>query len=175
MFTHYHQRHISTFYKISQYKYIRNVILPEPVNDTDRNVFNNVIEIANEIGCNVVIIPREEDSSVRLFDKVNVDLMKYTRLKRSTHPVLSLSFSVGEVKYLYAGLSVHEAHDINPADVDVIVFGRHGPILKSFIETGNKYDFLQYVIYGNKEIYESAKKFECDYTVHEEYSKVSIK
>ena len=165
MFTHYHQRHISTFYRISQYTYVRNVILPEPVNEVDKNVFNNITALAELNGCNVIIFSKDEDVSIVLFDNIQIDLMKYTKLKRSTHPVLSLSFKVNDLNYLYIGSSAHET--LNFFGADVVVYGRHGPILKSLIDIGDKYNFLQYIIYGNQEIFDMVKyKFDVHYKIH---------
>jgi ComEC/Rec2-related protein len=167
MFTHYHRRHISTLYKLSQNSYIKNIILPEPVTELDNSIFYGLMEIIENNGYNVTLFTKSRDTVLDLFDNVMIEIAQYTKLARSTHPVLALSISAGDQKATYFGSSAFEAvnaeyltYQLNEAET--LIFGQHGPIIKNPIEIANEINFFKQVIYANDEIKQYVTNFDTD-------------
>ena len=181
MFTHYHQRHIATLYNLSEYSYIRNIILPEPITETDISVMNALTDIAENNGYNITYYPKSEATEIELFGDIELQMMQYTKLSRSTHPVISFSINVNIQKIAYFGKSVFEMNDTtylnNQADrADVIIFGHHGPIMKQPVKLISDLKYLRNIIYASEEIKQSVSNTaNVEYKIHNEeqyYSEV---
>lgn len=182
MLTHYHQRHISTISRISQDTYITNLILPEPISETDFNVMNSLIDIAETNGIKLTIYPKDDEVYIKVFDKIYIEIMKYTKLSRSTHPVLSLNINTDNQKLSYFGSSVFESVNFDYlkksiSDADIIIFGQHGPILKKSININTVTNYLQFVIYANDEFKQAVTGLDSEYKIHNQeqyYSEVAF-
>lgn len=182
MLTHYHQRHISTISRISQNTFITNLILPEPITETDFNVMNSLVDLAETNGIKLTIYPKNDEAYIKLFDKFYIEIMKYTKLSRSTHPVLSFNINTDNQKLSYFGSSVFESAnfdylDKSISDADIIIFGQHGPILKKSIDINAKTNYLQFVIYANDEFKQAVTGLDSEYKIHNQekyYSEVAF-
>lgn len=183
MLTHYHQRHISTIYNLSQNSYLTNLIIPEPITETDKSVMSALMEIAEQYSYTVTFYPKSEQASIILFDDLSINIMQYTKLSRSTHPVLSFSFNTNTQKVAYFGKSVFESRrntnylngQINNADI--IVFGQHGPILKHSVAIDTDFKYLRHIIFANDEIKQAVNELDIEYAIHNQehyYSEVAF-
>ena len=157
MFTHYHQRHISTIYNLSEKTYIKNIIMPTPTNATDENVINTVNKLAAENGWNVYFYDKADEAEILLFQKIYINVMQYSKLSRSTHPLLAFYFNIEENKLFYIGRSALDLNDKDYFDKNienssVLILGQHGPKMKNNIIIGNFNENLSYLIFANPDI-----------------------
>ncbi len=135
MLTHYHNRHINTFLKITGVTYIKTLCLPEPANESEYNIYSILIKLAAEQNCAVTLYPREKDAAV-LFGRMTLDIFPYTKIKRSPHPVICLGISNADESVFYLGGAVYESENADIADryassADVLIIGAHSPKLKT--------------------------------------------
>ncbi len=133
MLTHYHSGHISVVKYMLLHYDIGALYLPEPENDNDRSVFEDIKSIAE--GCNIVIYKRGEDVE---FGNVTLETFEYSLLERSTHPVLMLEINLGDKQILWLGSSVTESElafeaERSIAESEAVILGHHGPTLKESI------------------------------------------
>lgn len=138
MITHYHKRHISNFEKFASANIIRRLILPNPINEKEEEIFSMLAESARIHGCETVFFDREKDAVQ--FGKAEIAFTEYGYLKRSTHPIIGLSISANDDTLLYIGSSAFEYNDdmngYGIYEAEHIVFGMHGPILKKISQLG---------------------------------------
>ena len=168
MFTHYHRRHISTLYNMSQNSYLQNIIMPEPISDSDKSIFYGLMELIESNGYNVTLYSKLEDTVINLFNNVEIEMAQYVNLSRSTHPVIAFSIGTDSQKISYFGSSAFEMKNteylneqLNQADT--IIFGQHGPIIKKPIEITTETNSLQRVIYANDEIRQAVTDLNAEY------------
>lgn len=131
MLTHLHKRHIHSFTRLSSATYVRNLILPVPVSDSEKSVADSLCEIAAEQSIAVHFYDAAVHPAVRFG---SVELLPGTRtyLSRSTHPVITLRVQYGEQSVQYLGTSWNETEECpHPEDTQVLLLGAHGPIYKS--------------------------------------------
>ena len=171
MFTHYHMRHISTFYKLSQNSYIQNIIMPEPVSDSDKTVFYGLMELIESNGYNVTVYTKSEDTVINLFDNVEIEMPKYAKLSRSTHPVIAFSIGTDSDKISYLGSSAFETKSTEYItsrldEINTIIFGQHGPIMKKPIEITAELKSLQQIIYASEDIRQVVPDLKTKYITH---------
>ena len=178
MFTHYHQRHIATLHSLAEYAYIKNIILPEAISETDISVMNSLTEFAENNGYNVTYYPKSEAATIELFDDIKLQMMEYTKLSRSTHPVLAFSINVNAQKIAYFGNSAFETSNIDYDRADIIIFGQHGPIMKKPIELHGNFNYLQRIIYASDIVKQAVQNPpDTEYEIHNEeqyYSEVAF-
>jgi len=160
MLTHYHKLHISTFNSLCENFYIEKLILPEPVSDSDNEIFITLCESALERGISIIVYEHNESGEVN-FKHSNIEIMEYRSIKRSTHPLISFKISANDRTISYFGASSHEADSdfiCENTQSDLLIFGAHGPIYKSSFEVSNISKHA-YAVYANEEV----KGFvECD-------------
>ncbi|MHB1152053.1 MAG: ComEC/Rec2 family competence protein [Eubacteriales bacterium] len=149
MLTHYHNRHINTFIKLTGETYIKTLCLPEPENDSEHHIYSILIKLAAEQNCAVTLYPREKDAAV-LFGRMTIDIFPYTKIKRSPHPVICIGISDEDESAFYLGGAVYESVNADIADryassADVLIIGGHSPKLKTkFSPDCALCDFLYY-------------------------------
>lgn len=135
LITHYHQRHISSFSKAAQNFYIRTLVLPEPLSDSEKAVFLALSQEAEIYGCEVMTYPSSENAKIK-FDNLRVEISKREYLDRSAHPVIAYTVSNRSSSFVYAGASAFEnesASELCSSAADnasVVYYGIHGPIQK---------------------------------------------
>lgn len=131
--THYHQRHISSVYRLCCSELVERIYLPYPKDEREYNILWSLAYNAEQQGCEVVIY--RDSETVALPRGVNMTAYR-AYIKRSTHPTLALTLSSGENVLTYVGASVHESELYGNASAavslsDCVIFGAHGPKLKS--------------------------------------------
>lgn len=135
MLTHYHNRMIHTFGKLTDETFIKILCLPEPVNSKEEDIFSALSALASERNCAVALYPRTEGAAVA-FGRMTINLFPYTEIKRSPHPVICLGISGGDKSVMYLGGAVYESENAACADLyassaDIIIIGGHSPKLKT--------------------------------------------
>lgn len=149
MLTHYHNRHINTFIKLTEETYVKTLCLPEPENQSEYHIYSILIKLAAERNCEVTLYPREKDAAV-LFGRMTLNIFPYTKIKRSPHPVICLGISDEDETVCYLGGAVYESENADIADsyassADVLIIGAHSPKLKTeFSPDCASCDFLYY-------------------------------
>lgn len=132
MVTHYHQRHISSIYRLMCSELVEQLWLPYPLDEREYNIMWSIVYYAERCNCDVVVYKSGEKKQV--FDIANVQLFR-DYIKRSTHPMLVLNVSDADSSFTFIGASVHESnlYDTAAELADVsqyVIFGLHGPITK---------------------------------------------
>lgn len=133
LLTHYHQKHIASTDKLLGNEVVRQIWLPEPINEREYGVMLSLIACANKHDCAVVIY--ERGGEITLFHDTYIKI-DTAYIKRSTHPAITLFFMCGSEKFAYVGASVQESELFQNAAFNIIesnniVFGVHGPVTKA--------------------------------------------
>ena len=143
--THYHQKHISTVYKICSSEHVGEVWLPMPINETEYGIMMSIISCAKSLDTACVIY----DGELNLFNDMTIDISR-NYIKRSTHPTIMMKINYPNKDIVYVGKSSMESALVSDIDEFVkcsegIILGAHGPILKqqyNFSAYGNDLDFI---------------------------------
>ena len=123
--THYHTKHISSVSRLLKNQTVEQIILPQPVNETETDVLLSIADTAKEMGVEARIFPLTDGFT--LFGGTQVTLTR-DYIKASTHPILALDVD-GEVDISYLGSSFASYREVAELAENVIV-GTHGPIQK---------------------------------------------
>ncbi len=146
--THYHNRHVSTVYKLLGDVRVRTIWLPMSMPEVeqdkaikDEGNLQAIVQLAKQRRVEVrYYLPNE---GAKVTDGLTIEKLYYAMLKRSTHPTIALSLvytgddeedSPGRIAWL--GASAWEsdyADEIGQAATssDVLVFSKHGPVIKT--------------------------------------------
>ena len=145
--THYHQRHIASVYKLLGDCRVRTVYLPLTMPDAtqekavqDEGILRSIAALARERRVQVRYYIPSEGADVT--DGLRLERLYYGMLKRSTHPVLAVSWqyrqaeSAAEGRLVLVGASAWEAGlwqevAADAAACDALVLCGHGPIVKT--------------------------------------------
>ena len=122
--THYHTKHISSISRLLKNQTVRQIVLPQPINETETNILLSIADTSREMGIEVHVFPPDD---LTLFGKTKVTLSR-DYIKASTHPILALNID-GEVDISYLGSSFASYREVTELCENVIV-GTHGPIQK---------------------------------------------
>ena len=93
----------------------------------------NIEYYADKYGCQTMLYDADENIDLFGIGEANVER---SYIKRSTHPTLMLSVECGDERITYVGASAHEGA-LYPTiqkytnESQYIIFGVHGPIIKS--------------------------------------------
>jgi len=131
--THLHQRHVGVFYWLANNYFLDFVVLPEPVTESDFNIYGSIRALAKQFGITAVTLEHEGQSAVIYFDGFRFEKFEHEMLRRSTHPVISLQICVGGYSVVYLGASSGEngfEHMYMAREADVVIFGAHGPVMR---------------------------------------------
>lgn len=130
--THYHSRYLSSVSRFISSEMVRKVILPYPETEADAWVMAQLVDTVQSAGCECVIV--DPFAEVSLPGGVTMTMSDISRLERSNHPMVYLSFSDGDERITYVGESSWEHEGARLGELieesDVLFFGGHGPIAK---------------------------------------------
>lgn len=129
LLTHYHNRHIATFEKLSDNWILRNLYLTPPQNEEEEEVFDSLIACAERKGVRVVLANSDT------FDMYSLTIRcpGRTYLSRSTHPITALILEQDNARISYVSSSWNESKEnLNALLTDSlgIIFGNHSPVYK---------------------------------------------
>ena len=145
--THYHNRHISTVYKLLGDIRVRTIWLPLTMTYTDQDKaikdegnLRSIVALAKQRRVEVrYYLP---DESADITDTLTLERLYFSMLKRSTHPTVSFTFNYRsqpqeEGKCLtWLGASAWEGDSADELLLaatasDVMIFSKHGPVIKT--------------------------------------------
>lgn len=151
--THYHQRHISTVYRLICSEYVKRIWLPYPQDEREYGIMWSIAYYADKYGCQAMVYDSNEIIELLDAGSFNIDR---SYIKRSTHPILMLSIKAGDKRITYVGASAHES-TLYPTiqsytnESQYVIFGVHGPITKSQYSYALN-DRLRQVIWANNDV-----------------------
>lgn len=128
--THYHNYHTNSLFRISQKYMVRNIYLPEPMNEAEQKYYDSIINIMKDIDVNVVAYKCGHKLYLGEGSFLNISEGKY--IKRSTHPMFLISIraekesSSNELLYYTSAIFEDEEPDY-PTNPDYFIIGAHGP------------------------------------------------
>ena len=154
--THYHKKHITSISKYSSDNIVRELLLPEPLNENEREIMNSIIKLAEARGIKIQIYSL--DNSVTFNDDLKISV-KREYIKRSTHPVILIKASGKDHAVCYVGASASEAAeettdmiDSEVSKTDYLILGSHGPKIKnpySFDISADSYNIKEILFANN--------------------------
>ena len=130
LLTHYHNKHIGLLTRISESEMLRCVILPEPIDEREEDIYSSLAEMAQEKGITMLTLPV---GGSFVFGDAVITLGDRVYLSRSTHPVTSLLLEVGDESAVYLSGSFNEAGEAVTSlatDADTVILGAHSPVYK---------------------------------------------
>ncbi len=128
LLTHYHNRHVGTFQKLTDNWILRTLYLPEPVTEEETAVFSSLLHLADKRGIETVIF-----SDTVEFGHLTLETAERIYLTRSSHPVTGLRFICGGETIAYGSSSFSEGDPVISrwmADGDIGILGAHSPVYK---------------------------------------------
>lgn len=129
MLTHYHSKHIRLLTRLCERQIVRTLILPEPVNDSEKSVYESLCITASEYGLEIYTLPVGGSFD---FCGYPVSLPDKLYLSRSTHPVSSVSVDSDSGQFLLVSCSFNESPLLIEAaeNADMLILGNHSPVYK---------------------------------------------
>jgi hypothetical protein len=134
--THYHQRQISSFARLTNDTYIRLLLLPEALNESEKVIADTLYASAIERDVNVLYYPSKMKTEI-VGESLSIRYGGREYLARSSHPTVGFKINLpcGE-SIAYAGGSFFEnvgTYDFARGS-DYYIFGSHSPIIKEKID-----------------------------------------
>ncbi len=132
LYTHIHRRHVNSLKKILNKRVIKRILLPMPTTEYDKYITLEICTLANEYGTEAVLYSSSDESSFT-FESLSVTLPKATKLKRSTHPLMTLLIEHENKSIAYIGKSAWEDEALisGVKDAEYMIFGTCGPKIKA--------------------------------------------
>lgn len=143
MLTHYHRAHISAFSRFADTVLIRELLLPQPLNEAERDVFDALCAAAEERGITVTIFPHGQPVSLA----GGTVLLSYPLYEnRSTHPAFYLKIEKEDARVCYESGAYEEfarhAGAAIPNEARVLILGAHGPVPHEAAPIGGSADVV---------------------------------
>ena len=130
LLTHYHNRHIQLVNRLSQREILRNLVLPEPIDDRERGIYETLAENAAARSISVTTVPSGGSLD---FHGTAITLFERTYLSRSTHPVTAVEIDLGteEIALLSCSFNQSVPEITDAAEMaEYVIFGNHSPVYK---------------------------------------------
>ncbi len=130
--SHIHTAHIAQVYKLAAEGYLECVAIPIPVNETERNVMENIWTLAREFDFALMFYEYGNEISVGggefLFYKPTVTD------RNLFHKVLCFKVRMGDDEAVYLGQNIAEAGGVPEFDLfeytDAVIMGAHFPTIR---------------------------------------------
>jgi len=162
--THYHNRHISTVYKLLGNIRVRTIWLPLTMPHTDQQ---KAIKDEGNLRA-IAALAKERRVEVRYYlptkgadvtPSLSLDRLYFSMLKRSTHPTVSMTWQygkkdgeVGSLVWLGASSWESELSDdvfSSLSSADALLFACHGPVIKSTYSLTEWSNLPELVLFAN--------------------------
>lgn len=129
--THLHSKHVASVNDLTGRIIVRKILLPEAENDAESDTYGKLTELCRKKNIKILSYKRSHKSTFS-DGAFNIAFHNYTKLSRSTHPVVSFEFVLEGKKYLYGGGSRSESEDFCEAvtTADTVFIGNHHPKTK---------------------------------------------
>lgn len=131
--THFHNFHAESLERICKKYMVRNVYIPLPQNDNERQMYNDIIKALKNAKTNAITYKKGVTIKAPRGIEISVSEDEYT--KRSTHPVFTVSVSNDTRSLVYSTSAISESSISSRAEnCDILIFGSHGPTVKSLTD-----------------------------------------
>lgn len=131
--THYHTKHLSSVSRFVSEEMLRKVILPYPQTEADAWMMAQLIDTLQSAGCECAVI--DPLGEILLPGGAALTVSDISRLERSEHPMIWMSFADGDERITYVGESSweYEGRELGEliAESNILFFGGHGPVAKT--------------------------------------------
>ena len=130
LLTHYHNRHIQLVTRLSQREILRNLVLPEPMDEREQGIYDTLLDTAALLDLPVTTVPAGESFD---FGRASVTLFERTYLSRSTHPITAVEIDLGEEEIVLLSCSFNQSlPEITHAaeSAEYVILGNHSPVYK---------------------------------------------
>ncbi len=130
LLTHYHNKHVQLLNRLSEREILRNLVLPEPIDDRENGIFTSLTESADLHGVTVTVIPSGGSFD---FHGTEITLFERTYLSRSTHPITAVEIALETEEIILLSGSFNESvQEIASAaeQAEYLIFGNHSPVYK---------------------------------------------
>ena len=161
--THYHNRHITAVYQLLGDIKVRTLWLPMTMPDTDadkavhdESLLRSLAAFAKRRRVEVrYYLPSE---GAHILDTLKLERLYFEMIKRSTHPTLAMSWlhegKERDARLFYLGASAWESAQSGEVltqltDADAVIFGGHGPVIKTEYTLDAWYRAPQLVVFSN--------------------------
>ena len=136
--THYHQYHPGSLKRLCETAIVREIYLPMPKSENEIKWYNEIC--ARLDGMKTSIVLYAPGDKIELSEDCSIALSAQYYVKRSVHPMYSVTVTSGEESFMYLSAAIYESEEFSgEIDADHIVFGIHGPNIHSAPEY-SKYD-----------------------------------
>jgi len=135
MLTHYHSKHVSLLERLAQREILKNVVLPEPVDERESGIYASLLESAALYGVNTVFIPAGESFE---FAGTEITPLDRTYLSRSTHPITAVQIDLCGKSAVIVSCSFNQSTEAVAdavSNADYVIFGGHSPVYKKAFDT----------------------------------------
>ncbi len=132
LYTHIHRRHVNSLRKILNKRVVKRILLPIPTTEYDKYITLEICTLAEKYGTEAVLYSNETENTLT-FGDLSVTLPKSTKLKRSTHPLMTLLIERGNINIAYIGQSAWEDEAVihNVKNAEYMILGTCGPKMKT--------------------------------------------
>ena len=134
LLTHYHPNHVAGVSRFFDNFKTRALWLPEPQNEKDLNIMEELVARANESG--VIPVVYKYGTEMQVFDEAMLKIFSYRKLDRSVEVQVGFSLCNGDTQVTYLSSAFLEGETDESAleeieDSDYLILGVHGPNAKS--------------------------------------------
>lgn len=133
LLSHYHQRSVNALYRLLRQIRVKTVLLPYPQTEVECELSERMTQIAAKFGTETVFYASDGASEVQIGEAVL--RIRKENLPRSTHPTLRAQIVCRGRTVGYLGASAYEVDREEcrtwMSMCDVLLFGSHGPIIKT--------------------------------------------
>lgn len=130
LLTHYHNKHLQYLGRLCDREILRNLVLPEPIDEREQKLYDSLVTTAEREGVNVQTVGIGETFS---FGEAEIFLHERKYLSRSTHPITAVSVTAYDNRFTLLSCSFNESYETLTEwaeTSDFVLFGHHSPIYK---------------------------------------------
>ena len=130
LLTHYHNKHVQLVNRLSEREILRNLVLPEPTDERETDIYRSLCENA---ALHRVRVTTLETGAAFDFCGVAVTLFERAYLSRSSHPVTAVSLELNGDRLTMVSSSFNQSvPEITSAleSSEYLIFGGHSPVYK---------------------------------------------
>jgi len=128
--THYHNKHLQYLGRLCDREVLRNLVLPEPIDERELGLYQSLINTAEREGVQVHTVPIGETCR---FGDTEILLHERMYLSRSTHPVTAVSVTAYGNTTTMLSCSFNQSHEEitdRAEQSEFLIFGHHSPVYK---------------------------------------------
>ncbi len=128
--THYHNKHLQYLGRLCDREVLRNLVLPEPIDERELGLYQSLVNTAEREGVQVYTVAIGDTYP---FGDTEILLHERMYLSRSTHPITAVSVTAYGNTTTMLSCSFNQSHEeiTDWAETsDFLIFGHHSPVYK---------------------------------------------